>query len=175
MHCQQQFNAACARTHYRNRGFSLVRFDSMKQGQPAVIEALNRLDGYRVFCSTRNLMQLRCRADVDRKLVIRHRWAIAAQHFLVCAIQADHFITVQTRTCKHRQTAQVDMYLIVVIVPRHIAWQHAGIGRMHVGADEREAHARDRLHAETLQHAYVAVPAAYQHDVSEDRLISCLH
>ena len=175
LHCQQQFNAARTGTHHGNCGFTGVRFHSLKQRQPAVVKKLNRLDGNCMLCSPSDLMQLRCGADVDGELVVRHGRTIAAQHFLINPVQADDFITVQARTGEHRQPREVDMHFVIVVMPCDVAWKHAGVGRVHVGADQREANTGNRFHAKFFKHNHMAVPAAHQHDVSEDRLISCLH
>src|SRR5262249_20703687 len=42
-----------------------------------------------------------------------------------------------------------------------------GIGRVHLAADQSEAHARDRLHSEHAQHRDVGVAGANEHHVLE--------
>ena len=52
------------------------------------------------------------------------------------------------------------MHRVIVVVARHIAWQHAGVGCVHVVTNEREAHARQWPHAKALEHTHMAVTAA---------------
>ena len=175
LHGQQQLNAAGAATHHSDGGLAHMDANALQQGQPAVIELLNRLDGNCVFGSARNVLQLRCGADVDRQLVIRHGRAVAANHLLVGPVQADHFIAVQARTRKYAQTREVDVNLVVVVMPSHVTRQHAGVGRVHIGANEGEAHAWNGLHAKTFQHTHMAVATAHQNDVPQNRLVAHVH
>jgi predicted GNAT family N-acyltransferase len=67
------------------------------------------------------------------------------------------------------------MYFIKAIMPCHIAGQHAGIGRVQISADQRESHAGDGIHAETLEHADMAVATANKNNIAKDGLVGGLH
>ena len=76
---------------------------------------------------------------------------------------------VQPGAGKTRQRPQVDMNVVVVIMASHKTRQHAGIRRVDVAADEGEANAGQRLHAELSENRDVAVTAADQDQVLDDR------
>lgn len=61
------------------------------------------------------------------------------------------------------------MRFVEGVVTRNQPGQHAGIRCMYVAADQREANAGDRLHAEGFEHAHMTVAAADEHKVLEDR------
>ena len=175
LHRQQQLHAACACAHHGNRGFSGMAFHAFQQRQPAVIEIADRFDRHRMLSRARYALELRGGADIDGKLVVGHGRATLAQHFLIGTVNADHLIAVHAGFGKRSQSQQIDVHRVVVVMPCHIAWQHAGVGGVQVGADQREAHAGNRLHAEAFQNAHMAVAAANEHDVAQDRGIRGLH
>ena len=175
LHRKQQFNATRTRAHHRNRCFARVRFHAFQQREPTVIELANRLYRNRVFRRARHGLQLRRGTNIDRQLIVRHRRAISAEHFFASAINADHFVAIQTRAGKCCEATQINVHIVVVVMSRHVARQHAGIRRVHVGANHGEAHAGNRLHAKAFEHADVAVATADQHDVSQNGLVRCLH
>jgi len=160
LHRQQQFNATSACADHRNRGFAGVFLYPIKQCQPPIIKALNRLHRDRKIRCARHLCELRRGADIDRQLIVRHRRAVAAQHFVVDAVKPDHLIAIQPRTGKHGQPRQIYMHRVIVVMPRHIPRQHTGIGRVHVGTNQRQTHARNGLHAKAFEHADMAVATA---------------
>ena len=73
------------------------------------------------------------------------------------------------------QGTQVDMALVEVVMAGDEARQHAGIGRVRVAADQGEAHAGDRFHAEPFQHRDVAVAAADEHEILDNGGLVVLH
>ena len=80
-------------------------------------------------------------------------------------IEVDDLVLVEPRPGETRQRTGVDMGIVEAVMAGDETGQHAGIGRVHLAADQREAHARDRLHAEHAQHRDVRVAGADQHDV----------
>ena len=65
LHRQQQFNAARARAHHRDRRFARMGFHALKQREPAFIELADRFHCDGVLGRTRHRFQLRRGADVD--------------------------------------------------------------------------------------------------------------
>ena len=90
-----------------------------------------------MFRSTGHQLHLWCAANVDGKRVVRHGRAIVANYFLCGAVYAHHFAFEQTRTCKRAQAAQVDVHVVVTVVACNVAGQHAGIGGVNVGTNQR--------------------------------------
>ena len=134
--------------------------DALEQLQPAVIKALNGFNRHCVVAGTGHAAQLRGRPNIDRQLVVRHGRAVAAQDFFVNAVNAHYLVFEQPCTCKHAQARQIDMYLVIVVVPSHVARQHARVRGVHVGTNERKANAGDRLHTKAFEHAHMAVASA---------------
>ena len=176
LHGQQQLHTARPAAHHGNAQHALrVCLHPRQQGQPALVEAGDGFDWHGKFCRPRDVAQARGGTNVDGQAVIRHGRAVAAQHFASCTVNAYHLVAVQAGAGKHGQAGQVDVDLIVVVVAGNIAWQHARVGRVHVGANHGQAHAGFGLHAKALEHAHMAVAAAYQHDVAGYRLGRGLH
>src|SRR5690348_8124966 len=67
------------------------------------------------------------------------------------------------------------MRLVVVVVAGDQSRQHAGIRRVHLATDHRQAHAWHLAHAEAFQYRDVAVPAPHEHQVLDDRGLAVLH
>ena len=143
-----------------------------QQRQPALVEQMNRLDCHGMVGCAGHLAHLRCRANVDRQPVIRHRRAVAADDFACRPVQTDHLVAEKTGTSKSGQRIQVNVHVVVAVVARDVTGQHARVGRVGVTADHRQAHAGDGVHAKTSQHPHMAVAAADQHDVAQDRLFT---
>jgi len=82
---------------------------------------------------------------------------------------------VETRPGKTGQRTGVDMGFVDTVTAGDESGQHAGIGCVHLAADQGKAHARDRLHAELAQHRNVGVAGADQHDVLQHGMARALH
>ena len=136
---------------------------------------MNRLDRHRMFGRTWNPAHLRRRADVDADPVIGHGRTVFAQHLATGAVQADDLVLEKTRTRKAGQRAQIDVHIVMAVVACNVAGQHARVGRVAVAADQRQAHTRHGLHAPHLEHDSMAVAAADQHNIAQDRLFTRLH
>src|SRR6266849_297806 len=67
------------------------------------------------------------------------------------------------------------MHVVVVVVTSNAAWQHAGIGRMDVAAEHRQAHTRKGLHAEHSEDGDMAVAASDQDQVFDGHRMMALH
>src|SRR5262245_4186451 len=76
---------------------------------------------------------------------------------------------------KAGQWRGVNVRLVLVIEASDQTRQHAGIGRVDLPRDQREAHARHWVHAESAQHANVRVPGPEEDHVLEHRRWRGLH
>ena len=170
LHGERQFDATCAASHHGNRRRPGLPAHTVEQRQPALVELEHGFDRHRMYTGARHLPDLRGRADVQREPVISHRGAVPQQHAATCAVDAGDLAHDQTRAGKSRQSGQIHMDFVVAVVARHITGQHAGIGSVHIGADQRQAHTRERVHGKLPQHAHMAVAAANQNDVAHHRL-----
>ncbi len=175
LHGQGQFHAPRAAAHHGDGGAPRVAAHPLQQRQPALVELVDGFDRHRVFGGARHLLHLRRRADVDRQAVVGHGRPVAAQHLAGRAVDADHFVAVQPRTGKRAKPTQIDVHVVVAVMARDVAGQHARIGRVGVGADDGQAHAGQWRHAEAPQHPHMAVAAADQDDVAQYRLFRGLH
>ena len=95
-----------------------------------------------------------------------------ADHAPPGEIERDDLVLVEARAGKARQRAGVDMRFVEAVVTGDQSRQHAGIRRVHLAADQGEAHARDRLHAEHAQHRDVGMAGADQHHVLDHRMVT---
>ena len=136
---------------------------------------MNRFDRHRMLGCTWNPAHLRRRTDVDADTVVGHGRTVFAQHLATGAVQADHLVLEKTRTRKAGQRAQVDVHIVIVVVARDVAWQHARVRRVAVAADQRQAHTRHGFHTPHLEHDSMAVAPADQHNIAQDRLFTRLH
>ena len=93
----------------------------------------------------------------------------------VCEIQPDDFVVVQSGTGKPRQGTQVDMDVVISVVPGNEARQHTRVWRMRVAADQRQADARQRLHAEPLEDGDVTVSTSYEHKLFDHGRLLPVH
>ena len=176
LHGQQQLHTARPAAHHGNAQSALsVRLHPRQQRQPTLIEAGDGFDWHGKFCCPRDVAQARGGANVDGQSVIRHGRAVAAQHFARCTVNAHHLVAVQAGAGKHGQAGQVDVDLIKAVMPGHVAGQHARVRRVHIRTNYSQAHAGFGLHAKALEHAHMAVAAAYQHNVAGYRLGRGLH
>ena len=174
LHGQRQFHAARATAHHRDGGGAGMQPHALQQGQPALVELEDRLDRYRVFPRARHLVPLRGRADVDNQPVIGDGRPAAHHHPARRTVDARDFSGYETRARKHREPPQVDVHFVKPVVARNITRQHARVGCVYVGADQRKAHARHRLHAKVPEQHDMAVPAAHQNYVAQYRLFQAL-
>ena len=114
-------------------------------------------------------------AGVNGQQVVVQCRATAQHHLAAHAVYARDFGAHKARPGKHAQAHQVEVYFIKAVVAGHIAGQHARIRRVRVGANQRDAQARDGLHGQGFEHAYVAVAATHQDEVAQDGAGGGLH
>ena len=100
---------------------------------------------------------------------------MAADHATAGEIDIDKLVLIEPRPGKARQRTGVDMGIVETVMAGDQAGQHAGIRRVHLAADQGEAHARDWPHAEHAQHRDVGMAGADQYHVLDDRLRHALH
>src|SRR5215475_6854777 len=100
---------------------------------------------------------------------------MATDHVTPGEIEADDLVLVEPGAGEARQRPSIDMRVVEPVVAGDEAGQHAGIRRMHLAADQGEAHARYRLHAEHAQHGDVRMAGADQHDVLDRGMAYALH
>jgi hypothetical protein len=167
LHGQGQFHAGGPGADHGDGGGAGVGAHACEQCQPAFVEAADRLHRHRVFGGARHLAELRCRADVDRDGVVADRRVVAAEHLAFGAVDADDLVAVIARAGEFGQAAQVDMHLVEAVMAGDVAGQHAGVGRVGIGADQGQADAGQRAHGEHAQHHHMAVAAADQDDVAQ--------
>ena len=80
LHRQGEFDTAGSRPHQGNGHRPRLLANTLEQGQPAFIEAPDRLNRHGIFAGPGHLSQLRRRTDIDREGIVRDRRAMAAQH-----------------------------------------------------------------------------------------------
>ena len=100
---------------------------------------------------------------------------MAADHLTPGEIEADDFVLIEPRSGKTRQRPGIDMSVVETVMAGDEAGQHAGIRRVHLTGDQREADPRDRLHPEHAQHRHVGVAGAGQDDVLDHGMVHALH
>ena len=136
---------------------------------PPPHEAGDWLDGDRVLGCTWNIVGPRGRTDVDRQQVPADRRVGSAEHKMPNPVEADCLVADQPRAGKPREPTEIDMAFGKSVMPRDIARQHAGIGRLDVAADQGDPHTGHRPHAKALQHMDMGMAAAAQYEVLSDR------
>lgn len=132
---------------------------------PAVNKTVNGFHRRSEFASPRYAGYFRPRADIDRQNVISHRWATLADDLFSIGVDAGHAVVKQSCRSELAQRPQIDMRLVIFIVPGDIARQHAGVGRVHISRNHGEANTAQGLHAEAFNHSNVAVASADKHEV----------
>ena len=175
LHRQQQLYPPGAGAHYRNRTRPRSGAHRAQQRQPALVERANRFDAYGMFVCPRRGGGLWRGAGVDGQQVVVQSRTATQHHLALRAVDAYHFGAHKTRSRKNAQAHQVQMNCVKVIVARHVARQHARVGGVCVGAHQGDSHAGNGPHGEGLEHTYMAVSAADQHQVAQDGLVARLH
>ena len=137
LHRQRQLDAACPRADQGDARFARVPLHALQQRQPAVVEQMNRLDRHRVLGGAGHLAHFGGRADVDGEPVVGHGWPVFAQHFAVVPVQPDDLVFEKSGTRKSRQSAQVNVHVVIAVMAGNVAWQHARIRRVAVAANHR--------------------------------------
>jgi hypothetical protein len=113
--------------------------------------------------------------NVDRESVETNRWAVNAENLTGLAIKANHLGPEKPRASKLRQAAQINVHLIEGVMTRHIAWQHAGVGRVCIAANHSQANAWHGIHRKISKHTHMGVTATDEHDIAQDRLRDLFH
>ena len=90
-------------------------------------------------------------------------------------IQSERFVAEEAPAGELRQSAQIDVDLIIAVMSGHVAGQHPRVRRMRIAANHGQTHAGRRLHAEASQDTDVTVATADEDDVAKDRLIRLEH
>ncbi len=175
LHRQGQLDAAGAGADQRDGGLPGVPTNTLQQGQPALVEAPDRLHRNGVFGGAFDAVHRRHRADVDRQAVVGHRRAMATEHLALCAVEANHLVAEVAGAGEPGQATQVDVHLVVAVMAGDVARQHSRIRGVGVGADHRQADAGLRPHGKAPEHHDVAVSAADEDDIAEDRLFGYAH
>ena len=152
------------------RGASVKGKHAFDEPRPAGQEVVDRLDGHDVFGRSRNV-EARRGARIDREDVIREIRPAAKPKHPPVEVDAGDFIVDEAGSRETRERHEIDVGIVVVVVPGDEPRQHAGIRRMNVPADQRKPHSRNRLHAEALDDRDMAVAAADQDKVLRYRRI----
>src|SRR6056297_1998150 len=128
-----------------------------KQRKPALIETVDRLDRHGVLACPRNITDSRRRTDIDRQQIVGYVRARTAKHLPGIAVYADGLVAIEAGTGEFSKAAQINMNLIIAVVPGHVAGQHAGIRCVSVTTDKSEANTRHGIHGKALENPNVTV------------------
>ena len=101
--------------------------------------------------------------------VIHHETPVILHQVDDAELDADGLGVDQPCACPGGQPSEIDVALVEGIVASDEARNHARVGRLYVPADQRQPHARHRLHTEALQDMDMGVAAANQHEILEER------
>ncbi len=175
MHGQGELHATGTATHHGHAGFALVMGESVQQLLPPVIELVNGFDRHGVFGGAADGAHLWRRADIDGNQIVRHRRAVAAQNGLLVAVEPDRFVPKEPGTRVFRQPPQIDMHVVITVMPGDIARQHAGVGGVGIPADHRQPHPGLGLHGKPFKHTHMAVASADQNNIAQDGLFGVMH
>ena len=140
-------------------------------GGPALQKAVDGFDGQGMVADTGNALVGRRRADVNGQQVIGDRRSAFADHLLVVPVEADGLVVQKPGPGKPGQRAEVDVGIVECVMTGQQTRQHAGIGRLHVFADQRQANTGYGLHGEGFEHRDVAVAASDEDEVFDSREI----
>ena len=128
-----------------------------------------------MLLDTGNIYSTRRRADVDRKEIVKHGRSRCADDAPGIGIDPDDLVVIKARLGEPGQGTRVDMHGVEVVVTGDEAWQHAGIGRVHLSRDQREPRAGNRIHSEIPDYADMRMTGADQHDVLQNGDAAGLH
>ena len=170
-----ELNTAGTGTDHTNGQRSVVGFSPFQQGQPTLVETGDGFDRDSVVSGTRNVVYPRRGTNVDGQQIPGDVRAVLADNPLVPAVNANGFIPVKAGAGEFGELAQINMNIVVFIMPGNIAGQHTGVGRMGIAADQGQTNPRYRLHRKTLEYTYVAVATPNQNDIAQYRLFVCSH
>jgi hypothetical protein len=172
---QRQFDTAGTGTDHRHRGDAGMAAHPLQQRQPARVELADRLHRHGMDVGARHMAEPGRRTDVDRQYIVGHRRTRAADHLARRAVDADHFVAVIARACKFSQPPHIDVHVVACVMTGDVAGQHAGVGSVGIGTDQRQACAGQRVHRPHAQRDHMAVAAADQYDVPQHGAFRCLH
>ena len=96
-------------------------------------------------------------------------------HGPVGEIKPDDLVVIQSGPGKPRQGSQVNMNIVIGIVPGQKAWQHARVGRVHIAADHRQAYSGHGMHAKLLEHGDMAMSTANEDQIFDNGRLLPLH
>ena len=168
-HREHHLDAAGTRTHHADPHRSVSSEHPSHERVPSVHEVADRLDRHHRALGSGHVVRAGCGADVDGEHVIGHRRSVAAHHPAFDRIEPHGLVVIEARVRESGQGSQIDVDLVVRVVPRDVTREHSRVGRFHVAANERDPDPRHRLHSEALEHDDVAVPAADEHEILDDR------
>ncbi len=94
---------------------------------------------------------------------------VSAEDVARGAVEAGRFVVDQPCAGEPREPPKVDVAFLEPVTPGDIAGQHAGIGRLDIASDQRQAHAGRRSHAKALQHMHMGMAAADENEILGDR------
>ena len=174
-HREHHLDAAGPGSHHPDAHRSLGGEHSLDERVPAGDEVADGLDRHHRAPGAGHVAGERGRADVDGEHVVGHRRAIAADDLPVDRIESDDLVAIEACVREARQGTQIDVDLVVGVVSGDVPGEHPGVRRLHVTADERDPNPRHRPHSETLEHDDVAVPAAGEYQVLDDRRGAGVH
>ena len=158
---QGEFEASGSTTNYRESRVGLCEEEPLEK----VTKTGNGLDGNdgRMEGCLRRLT-----ANVDRAGVkANRRTTIKAVHFSSYAVEARRSCMHEASSRKATELIEIEVNLLLRVMPRDVARQHARVGRENVLGNERDAEAVRFLHAQHLQDVYVCVASSDQDQVRD--------
>ena len=166
---QAQFDAPRTPTDDANSNARPVLFDSVPKTFPVAQESVDGFDGHDVAAGAPDLVDRWRRTGVDGERVVSDRRPIRQRHRLRPRVDPGDFVVEEAGTGEACQRHQVDMPLIGRVVTGDQARQHPGVGGLDIAADECQPDTGYGPHAERLEYGDVAVTAAQQDQVLDDR------
>ena len=157
--------------HHQTRAFGRAGDKRL----PARGIGAKRLGRNAVFGKSRQIGQVRGDADVDAGKVIGNRRAVGQHDLPRRAVDAGGAVQDQPRPGKPRQPHQVDHHLAPRVMARHMAGQHARVGRDRTGVDQGQSCAGQGVHRPHPQHQRMGMTAADQHEIRDKGKSCVLH
>ena len=165
---QRQFHAARTAADHDDAQRAVPVFHALDESEPAPAQLRDGLHRCRVLGGARDGVETGRRADVEDEQVVGNRRPVLQQHPAVGPVETDGLGLDQARAGPGRQPGEIDVTVVEGVMAGDEARDHAGVGRLDVPADQGQAHAGHRLHAEAFQDVDMGMAAANQHEVLEE-------
>ena len=158
---KRDLDPARAATHDDDADRPVDAPGTIENAVPARLEAFDRLH-WGDSLGGAGHVEGRRRADVDREHVVANTWMAAANDAPLDPVDTDRFGMDEACSRETRQLPQVDVTLVVLVMPSDEAGKHPGVRRLDIAGDECQSYAWDGPHAEALQDMDMGMPGAYE-------------